>query len=274
MKYLMISITLAVLIFYYSPATYGQVVRDNLIANWPFDRATIIGDTIKDIAGKYDAKMKGGPKIVVGKYGEAIEFNGKDNYIELTTLPGFGTHLANFSVDFWLKTPSTPDWTTLFKSLTDGSSMGWAIDLNRSAKPGFAYSKNTTHFYVRDSKGKQLPSEINADIYDNSWHHIGWVVENAKSNTCKIYIDGKVQDVSYGDAQSPAEFIDFQHPIYLGAANNRGNIERFCPAVVDEFRIYTKALTEQEIQRNMASGAAIENSGKLSITWGELKFSK
>ena len=59
--------------------------------------------------------------------------------------------------------------------------------------------------------------------------------------------------------------------MYLGAANNRGNIERFCPASVDEFRIYTRALTEQEVLQNMGSGAAVESVAKLTTTWGKIK---
>ena len=59
--------------------------------------------------------------------------------------------------------------------------------------------------------------------------------------------------------------------LILVAANNRGNIERFCPASVDEFRIYNRALTEQEVLQNMGSGAAVESAGKLTTTWGKVK---
>ena len=253
------------------PLAQGGMVKDGLIANWSFDRDTVIGDTVKDLAGNYDAKMMGGPKIVAGKHGQAIEFDGVDDYVNLTILKGFGPKLGTFSMDLWIKIESAPEILTLFKTLNDGGSMGWAIDLDRSALPGFAYAKGVTHFYVRDGKGKHLPAEIEADIYDDEWHHIGWVVEDASSDTCKIYIDGEEQDVVYGDVQAPKEFIEFQHPVVLGGGNNRGTIGWFCKPTVDEFRIYTKALTEQEILQNFASGAAVESSEKLPVTWGTLK---
>ncbi len=271
MRYKLLFIISMVMITTYLSLTQAGMVMDGLIANWSFDAATSGGNTVKDLAGNYDATKKGDPKTVPGKFNEAIEFNGKDNYLELTTLKGFGSKLGTFSIDFWLKTPSTPDWTTLFKTLTDGASMGWAVDLNRTAQPGFAYAKGNTHFYVRDADNKQLPSEITENIYDNAWHHIGWVVEDASSNTGVIYIDGKAVPVAYGAVQTPVRYEDFQHPVYLGAANNRGNIERFCPAVVDEFRIYNKALNANQILQNMSSGAAVESVGKLSVTWGLLK---
>jgi hypothetical protein len=82
--------------------------------------------------------MKDNPKIVAGKYGEAIEFNGTDSYLELTTMDGFGPQLSTFSLEFWLKTPATPDWTTFFKILNDGCTTALGIDLNRTAVGGWA----------------------------------------------------------------------------------------------------------------------------------------
>ncbi len=271
MKYQVLLLVAIMFLVLVQGDVYGGYVTEDLYAYWSFDQSTISGKVIKDLVGNSDGTINGEPKIVSGKYKEAIEFDGDDDYVELTVLKGFGSHLGNFSMDFWLKTGDTPDWTTLFKTLTDGNSMGWAIDLNRSAKPGFALAKGVTHFYVRDKNGKHLPAEIDAPIYDNQWHHIAWVVEDAKSNTGKIYIDGEAQEVVYGDVKTPTDYADFQHPVYLGAANNRAKIERFCPATVDEFRLYTKALTEQEILQNLATGAAVESSGKLSIVWGKLK---
>lgn len=263
-----------ILFSFISSIALCQMVKDGLIANWSFDQSTIAGDTVKDLTGKYDAKMKASPKIVPGVYAEAIQFNGVDSYLELTTLKDFGVKLGTFSIDFWLKTPSTPDWTTLFKTLSDGVTMAWAMDLNRTAKPAWAYVKGNSHFYIRDNGGKALGAEFATDIYDNKWHHIAWVVADSKTNVCQIYVDGKEQAVDYAIAQAPAEFMDFQYSIYLGAANNRGVIERFCSATMDEFRIYNKALTEGEVLRNMASGAAVDSFGKLSFLWGRIKSEK
>ena len=250
---------------------YGQPVQQGLIANWSFDRDTVVGGIVKDLAGNYDGEMEGSPKIIPGRYKEAIEFDGKDDYVDLTILKGFGPGLGTFSIDFWIKTKVTPAHTCLFKTLNDGSSMGWAIDLNRSAQAGFANTAGVTHFYVRDGKGMHLPAEINADIYDDKWHHIGWVVADASSDTYKVYVDGKEVQVEYGEVQAPVDFVEFQHSVTLGGGNNRGSIVCFSPAAVDEFRIYDRALTEAEILQNLSTGAAVDRSGKLSITWGRLK---
>jgi hypothetical protein len=271
MRLLYFLVSLLILVTVCLPLAHAEIVRDGLVASWSFDASTVVGEIARDLQGNYDATIRGNPETVPGKYNEAIQFDGTDDYLELTILEGVGSHLGNFSIDFWLKTDITPDWTTLFKTLTDGLSMAWAVDLNRTAKPNWAYVAENTHFYIRDETGKALAPEIQAPIYDNTWHHIAWVVEDAQTNTCRIYVDGEEQDIIYAKVETPVGFIDFQHPMYLGAANNRGNIERFCPASVDEFRIYTRALTEQEILQNMGSGAAVESVGKLTTTWGNVK---
>lgn len=250
---------------------HAGIVQDGLVANWSFDAASVKGNTMEDLAGAYPATTHGDPKSVAGKYGEAVLFDGQDDYLDLGILEGVGAQLGSYSVEFWLKTEVTQDWTTLFKTLTDGLSMGWGIDLNRTATPAWAYAEGHTHFYIRDQSGLALAPEIEADIYDNAWHHIAWVVADASTDECKIYVDGQDQAILYAYQQTPAAYVDFQHPVYLGAANNRGNTERFCPAAVDELRLYSRALTSTEVQQNMGSGASVENVGKLALTWANLK---
>ena len=273
MKCSLLLLTLAVSIVVCSSLAYGQPVKNGLIAYWSFDMPTVMGRTIEDLAGNYNGKMEGDPKIITGRHGQAIEFDGVDDYLDLTILEGFGSHLGTFSIDFWLKTGITPDWTTLFKTVTDGASMLVSIDLNRSEDhaKGMPYEEGVTFPCVRDNTGKLWSMGINTDIYDNAWHHIGWVVEDASSNTCKVYVDGKEVEVEYGAMDTPTDFADFQYPVYLGAANNRGNIERFCPAAVDEFRIYDRALSAAEILESLASGAEVERSGKLTATWAQVR---
>ena len=272
MKYLVLLFVMVTFLVFVENEVYGGYVARDLYAYWSFDKSTINGKKVRDIAGNSDGTINGNVKSVPGRYSEALEFDGKEgNYLEITTLEGFGAQLGNFSMDFWFKSETTPDWTTFLKTLTDGLSMALAIDLNRTAKPAWAYVEDNTHFYIRDTSGKALAPEIKAPIYDNKWHHIAWVTDDTASNICIIYVDGEEQEIDYAKVDAPEVFEDFQHPVYVGAANNRGAIERFCPAAVDELRIYLTALTEQEVMQNMSSGASVESFGKLPVLWGELK---
>jgi len=271
MRRLFFLLSLMVLGIVCLPMAQAGIVQDGLVANWSFDQSTVVGDTVNDLASNYNITMKDNPKIVPGRHGEAIEFDGTKSYVELTKMEGFGPQLNTFSLDFWIKTPKTEDWTTLFKTLNDGVTTGIGIDLNRTAKPSWLYLEGNTHFYVRGESGNALAPEIQADIYDDKWHHIAWVVEDTANNITQVYVDGKPEEMVMVYEQNPDTFVDFTFPVYLGAANNRGNIECFCPAVVDEFRFYTKGLSEAEVIRNMESGAAVDAYNKLPYKWGEIK---
>ena len=61
--------------------------------------------------------------------------------------------------------------------------------------------------------------------------------------------------------------------VYIGAANNRGNVEKYFPGVIDEVRIYDRPLTADEVNQNYKSkvGLGVEPNQKLPIIWGLLK---
>ena len=252
---------------------FSSYVKRDLFAYWSFDGVTIQGQTVKDIAGNNDATMDGGPKIIPGRHGQAIEFDGKRSYLDLG-LKEFGSKLRTFTVEFWIQTEVTGTFTSLFKTLNAEDSVGWSIDLNRSGGGGFPYKVEATFPFIRDKAGKSLSAEILNDIYDCEWHHFAWVVENAAGNATQIYVDGNAQKVIFGTRGSPAALGEFQYTVFLGAANNRGRAEAFCPAAVDEFRLYTRALTSGEVNQNLQSGAAVDYLGKLPVLWCELRSDK
>ncbi len=61
----------------------SQVVRDGLVNYWSFDAADVEGNTVKDVVGGNDGTIVDGPKQVRGKFGEAFEFAGKPDAIDV-----------------------------------------------------------------------------------------------------------------------------------------------------------------------------------------------
>ena len=61
----------------------AQVVKDGLVSYWSLDEVTIEGKKVKDLMGENDGEMKGDPKIVAGRRGEALEFDGAEDYVEI-----------------------------------------------------------------------------------------------------------------------------------------------------------------------------------------------
>ena len=274
MKHLLFSLSLFVLITFCLSTSQAAIVTDSLFAYWSFDSSTVKGDVVEDVAGANDATMKDGAQIVAGMVGDAIQFDGVDDHFDMDILEGFGPKLAAFTFELCLKTTVTADWTTLFKVLNDGCTTALGIDLNRTGNGGWAYAPVNSHFYLRSEDCLAVAPEIKVSIYDNKWHHIAWVMGDAANNSTVVYVDGKAVEATMAFETNPAEFADFMHPVYLGAGNNRGKIERFCPATVDEFRLYTKGLTAAEVAQNyqaVVNPTAVTPAAKLSAIWGEIK---
>ncbi|RKU15915.1 hypothetical protein C6503_13395 [Candidatus Poribacteria bacterium] len=252
------------------------IVTDGLVSYWTFDKQDIAGGTVKDVWGENDGKIVGDPKVVDGQVGEALEFDGSDDYVNLTNLGDFGEKVGASTFEAWVKTSFKKEWTTLFKVLDQGCNMAWAIDVNRSAKAGFPFAADIVHYYVRQKSAagcNAIAVEIEFALSDGKWHHIVFGIVDPGKSEVSIYMDGEPQEIIVGDAKKLDTFIPFVEPVYIGAANNRGKVERHFPGVIDEVRIYDRPLTADEVTRNFKSkiGLSVQAAEKLPIVWGNLK---
>ena len=277
MKRLCYLLTLALTITTLPYSGYtAPVVTDGLVSYWTFDQKDVAGGTVKDVWGENDGKIVGAPKVVGGKVGDALEFDGSDDYVNLTNLGNFGEQVASSTFEAWVKTSFKKDWTTLFKVLDQGCNMAWAIDVNRSAKAGFPFAEDIVHYYVRQKSAagcNAIAVEIEFPLSDGKWHHIVFAIEDAGKSEVSIYMDGEPQEVIVGSAKDLDTFVPFVEPVYIGAANNRGKVERHFPGLIDEVRIYDRPLTADEVTQNFESkiGMSVQAAEKLSVVWGALK---
>jgi hypothetical protein len=257
-------------------AADGNVVTDGLVSYWTFDKQDISNNTVKDVWGENSGTIVGNPTVVSGQVGDALEFDGSDDYVNLTNLGDFGSQVGSSTFEAWVKTSFKEDWTTLFKVLDADCNMAWAIDVNRSAKAGFLLAQDTVHYYVRQKSAagcNAIALEIEFPLSDGKWHHVVFAVEDASEPKVSIYMDGESQEVIVGDGKKLDTFVPFVEPVYIGAANNRGTVERFFPGTIDEVRIYNRPLTAPEVIQNFESkiGLGVEPTEKLPIVWGALK---
>ena len=260
-------------------AETDTVVTDGLVSYWTFDERDIAGNNVKDVWGENDGTLVGTPKIVDGQVGEALEFDGSNDYVDVTNLGDFGGQLATSTFEAWVKTDFKKEWTTLFKVLDQGCNMAWAIDVNRSAKAGFPFAEDIVHYYVRQQSAagcNAIAVEIEFPLSDGKWHHIVFAIVDAGASEVGIYMDGEPQEVIEGDVKELDAFAPFVEPVYIGAANNRGKVERFFPGAIDEVRIYDRALTAAEVTRNFESkiGLAVQPAEKLPVVWAALKTAR
>ena len=235
-------------------------VTKGLVSYWPFDSRYITGKNVKDWMGNNDGTIKGNPKIVEGKVGQALQFDGEDDYVDTNEQDDFKFGTGDFTVSFWMKANVWDGYTALLSNSVYAG--GWdGFHFEHEDWDGSPGEINSIRFHI-------LNDWINSDITlsTNRWYHIVGV---RSSGTAYIYID----KVNRGNTVATGN-VDVDRNLLIGK-NPDETYPRNFNGLIDEVRIYYRALSEAEISQNYNSiGAVVNPGGKLSLTWGEIKASR
>ena len=246
-------------------AAQTVVIEDGLIGYWSFNKDTVKGNTVKDIWGTQDAEMIGKLQIVEGKFGEAVRLEGGagarvqiTDDIKKAELP-----TEEMTVELWVWDEQFIEWGGYMVAVQDNGAFekGWLIGTRWKAF-SFALSSDGA------DDGDGLLTYLNsANTYDvNEWHH---VVGTYDGKEMKIYVDGKLE----GTSSVQSGVINYPDRIFFSMGAYKDDNEDFVhKGMIDEVRLYDRALSEKEVSNNLeAEGLAVEAAGKLSLTWGQIK---
>ena len=246
-------------------AAQTVVIEDGLIGYWSFNEDTVKGNTVKDIWGTQDAEMIGKLQIVEGKFGEAVRLEGGagarvqiTDDIKKAELP-----TEEMTVELWVWDEQFIEWGGYMVAVQDNGAFekGWLIGTRWKAF-SFALSSDGA------DDGDGLLTYLNsANTYDvNEWHH---VVGTYDGKEMKIYVDGKLE----GTSGVQSGVINYPDRIFFSMGAYKDDNEDFVhKGMIDEVRLYDRALSEKEVSNNLeAEGLAVEAAGKLSLTWGQIK---
>lgn len=287
------------------------IITDGLVSYWSFDLNNIEDGIIEDVWGENDATIKGNPKVTGGLIRQGLEFDGTGDYVVLENLGNFQTRTGPSTIELWVKTSDVSTYRTLFRVLEPPCSTknkGWGLSINASwnipkfqgpAHPNQIPQQQEGIFfqegyllYENNRNGKRtrchtLLGALQHTISDGKWHHIVFVTDalyidekGTEWKTSNLYINNIHQPMSplpmpWGRFRDKDidDFVPFTQPVYLGATNNKGKAEAYFRGVIDEVRVYNRAITHEEVTHNFVSrlGLAVEPTHKLSVAWGELK---
>jgi hypothetical protein len=203
----------------------------DLAAYWRFDEGS--GTTAYDSSGNgNDAVFVGDPKWVAGKYGGALEFNG-DDYLDCGNDATLNIR-DQITISFWFKVEAFSNTWEAFLAKGDG-----AYRSSRSGGTG-----NATHMGITAGNYFDAPTVIT----DNTWHH--WC-GTYDGTTAKIYVDGILDaEQTYGGQIGDSSGYN----LYIG--ENSQATGRLLHGLLDDVRIYSRALTDAEILEVMAGAGA------------------
>ncbi|MEM7385139.1 MAG: LamG-like jellyroll fold domain-containing protein, partial [Verrucomicrobiota bacterium] len=244
-------------------------LSEELVAYWPFD------GRMADVVSDHHLAPRGKPTFVEGKFGMALNLNGKDQYLETVTgdnnafLPGD----LGLTVSGWFQPSARASGGAIIsKGNADTSlealrrttvrnlgDLSWDVKMTREV---VQYGANRPNFLARETIG--LPAA-------GGFTHVAVTVDHER--TIRFYLDGvflseQIQVVNpitftipeLGDQK--LEFFD----LYLGPSNLRigrsHHFESFYAGLVDEIAIWQRPLSSGEIKQLAADppGALFEDA--------------
>jgi len=180
----------------------------------------------------------GAARAIDAKFNEAANFNGTSSGIDLPPiLPANST--ASSSATLWFKTEDTTGTqATLIEAWdgTTGNDGAWAVwrDAGNVLRLG--------NYYLN---GSNVGTDGSTNIADGNWHFIA-VVFDYSGATLSLYLDGNSTPEVQFTGLTPGTVNIFSGSSALGYQIQGGPF-RYFPGSMDQFRIYSDALTTSEI---------------------------
>ncbi len=229
---------------------------DSLVGYWAFDEGK--GDTAKDYSGNArDGVLKGEPKWVDGKFGNALEFDGIDDNVEVPNMAGIDA-FDEGTIELWVKLTVWDNYDNLFGTQTAANNVN-VIRLERTWPDSDEVSA-----YIGDKAGAYKVAQSSMVLKVKTWTHVALTWKKAE-NSAIVYLDAVPTEGNI------TTFPDVYPAVRIGT----GYAGRFTEGIIDEVRMWRKALSQEELEDNMGKGyqdiLAIRWKGKLSTSWGRIK---
>jgi len=200
---------------------------------WPFEEGS--GNITADASGNGNTgTLVNGPVWVAGKVGNALRFDGVNDYVDAGNSSTLNPTAA-LSVVAWIN-PSTTVPTQVFigKYLTD---FQYFLRL-QGPRVRFAVKAGGT--------GASMTS--NGVIAPNTWYHI---VGTYDGSQMRVYINGALDS----SLAKTGAMIDNGNRVNIGG---RGGVGMYFNGLIDDARVYDRALSDSEVLALYNSGSGID----------------
>ena len=168
-----------------------------------------------------------------------LTLNGAE-YVEVPDSEVFDFGQSNFSIEYWINTSESTDVKIINQWNYSGTTTVWASS-------SFESRIKTNKMYARVSNGSSgVDVTSTTSINDGNWHHIVFLRDG---DTLRLYIDSSQEDT--GDTTG-ITIPNTTRPLWIGKDVSSGNI--FFNGLIDDVRIYSKALSSDEVTKNYNAG--------------------
>ena len=251
-----------------------SIDENNILVHWSFDE--LDNEMFKDETGNgYDAELVAPGELVEGKFNQAVHLPGGFVKLAPSDVVQSVGDTGEITMEAWV----------FFNELPPAQWDGVISDSTAQFRMMVQAPDHNPYWNVGNRADK---SDKAFKFKKNRWYHY---VALGDTKNSKVYIDGEL----VAEAAQPANLdknlpkppdVDkpFQMPklkqvsIFVGAGEAE-HVWRIDDAIIDEVAIYSKALTEEEINDLTERGLgevlrSVNPQGKLASRWGEIKMKR
>ena len=219
------------------------------IAHWRLDDS--IGTSAIDSVGGHDGTLTNGPTWVAGQLGDALDFDGSNDYVDLTSDAELDdVFVGGATVMAWIEPAGWGEngYGRIFDKSSSPSSTndGWVIRMNTD-------NGGIINFGQGFTGGRGWWKIPNGTIDLNTWQHIAVAYDaSSTANDPTIYLNGSPLLVTRVDTPSGSVRSDASINLRLG--NYAGGTTHTFDGKIDDARIYDRMLDSTEIADIAAGG--------------------
>ncbi len=178
------------------------------------------------------------PVLVSGKFGNALQFDGMNNYVDAGNN---GSITGSLTITAWIRRGSNSGWRTIVSK--GESTLETYQNYALYVSPG-----NTLTLGFGNSDGVTYREFDTTNPIDTGWHHIAAVIDSGGS--MKIYVDGVSQPgILSGDPS--ISLTANSKKLLIGSSSAT---TEFFDGVIDELTIWNRVLSTDEINASYNSG--------------------
>jgi len=221
--------------------TKTKTNNNGLVAAFGFDEPS--GDLVADASGKgNNGTIKEAVRIAKGRYGSALQFDGTNDWVTVNDSESLDL-TTGMTLEAWVfpQAPLAGGRAVIAKESPEGAA--YNLYANEDDNRPIATFDDGSNRHALPGPN-QLPA--------NQWSHL---VATYDGKFGRIYVNGV--EVAKGEENSLIEPSD--GILRIGGSNNWG---AFFKGYIDEVRIYNRALTAAEVQKDMKTAISASNPPK------------
>ena len=245
---IVIAVIVFVFVFGHSSPALAQSGTSGLVAAYGFDEGT--GNTVQDLSGNnLTGTVVDATWTTAGMYGNALSFNGTSSYIDLRS-PSALQLTGSMTIEAWVKAAANPADDGQIVSKSNGA--GWQLKTSPDTGP------HTFGILVSVSSATNTQRYSTTVPALNTWYHVAGVYDDA-AQMLSTYVNGVLENGTLRGTV-PASQLNSTANVNIG--RRTGGF--YFNGVIDEVRIYNRALSQAEIQTDMMT--PISGSGSTDTT--------